>query len=150
MRARGNAAMFCGLQVLAMWQIAEACEIWLTLANTTVIKNNAKARKAVADRFPAVFQSGSFFAANLMDPRYNGKLLIASQTRRAVEFITKQIGMRYPKTKDQCVAGLMKFVADGPLLPFTPDTKPSHWWTMHMWKAGLLRPRLGQLRLYTP
>ena len=106
--------------------IAEACEIWLTLGNTAIIKNNAKAKKSIADRSAIVFQSGSFFAANLMDPRYNGKLLNATQTRKAIEFITRQLGLRYPETKDQCVAGLMKFVANGPPLPFTSDTKPSH------------------------
>ena len=108
------------------WNIAEACEIWLTLSTTDVIKNNATANKSVAARSATVFETGAFFAANLMDPRYNGKLLSAAQKRQAVEFIRKQVAMRYPESSDACVAGLMKLLAEGHPLPFIPNTKPSH------------------------
>ena len=76
--------------------IASATQIWLSLMTSPIIMASSKAKASVKERSSIVLDSGSFFAANLLDPRFQGKLLSPSQKRQAIQFIEDQLTMRFP------------------------------------------------------
>ena len=103
--------------------VGEAAQIWLELLDDEVIKRNAKAKKAVMERSQVVLQSGgldlfhvnflhhfsgSFYAANLLDPRFQGQKLSPQQKQQAVQWITNQLSSRFPDAHTECGAAITR------------------------------------------
>ena len=92
--------------------IAQGCDLWLELLDSPYIKVNAKALQSVKDRSQVVLESGSFFAANLLDPRYRGQRLSPSQRKKGVDFLTEVLKSEHESAAaDKGCADVLRFVA---------------------------------------
>ncbi len=69
--------------------ISEACELWLALERNPIIVEHAEALDSVQRRSAVVLGSGSFFAANIVDPRYRGQRLSPEQLGRGLKFLPR-------------------------------------------------------------
>ena len=69
--------------------ISEACELWLALERNPIIVEHDDALASVQRRSAVVLSSGSFFAANIVDPRFRGQRLSPAQLGRGLKFLPR-------------------------------------------------------------
>ena len=117
--------------------IAEATQIWLALQQHDAIKSSQKARASVAQRASIVLDSGAFLAANILDPRHQGKKLSQAQLRSGVSFIEEQLALRFPELAASLKGAMNHLLAEG--LPHNYDEGTS---PIDSWKA---EARLGHV-----
>lgn len=108
--------------------IAEAAELWLQLANEDIIKRNCKAKHSIAARSEVIFASGAFFAANLLDPRFQGKQLNPGQKKVGLHFLDEQVQLRTPAASDAVGSSITKLLSDGLPTPFHNGATSAQWW----------------------
>ena len=104
--------------------IAQATEQWGTLMKSDVIQSNERARTSVEARAAVVLQSGSFFAANMLDPRYLGKNLSEEQRQAGHKFLLDEAGIRFPAKVGVVTAALTNLLADGLPAKYAQDSLP--------------------------
>ena len=68
--------------------------------------------------------AGAFLAANLLDPRFQGKTLSAERKREAVHWVQAQVKLRYPRDVEEGGAALTRYLADGLPMEFFQGTSP--------------------------
>ena len=70
--------------------ISEACSVWMELLASEWLKDNARAKVIAKERANKALESGSFFAAHMVDPPHLAKGQKDSEKQRAIAFLHKQ------------------------------------------------------------